>query len=92
MEVMQKHYNHKSSVIVQCYQFNTHNNLKCHLVKNCELGTTPNTMFRNRLVYGVEEPRIQRHLLAEPDLTSEKNFELASASEAVNRFRNAKDL
>ena len=38
----------------------------------------------------MEEPRIQQQLLAEPDLTSDKAFELASAAEAADK--KAKDL
>ena len=47
-------------------------------------------MLRDRLVCGVEEPKIQRRLLAELDLTFDKAFELALAAEAADR--NAKDL
>ena len=43
-----------------------------------------------RLVCGVEEPKIQRRLLAELDFTFDKAFELALAAEAAER--NAKDL
>ena len=44
-------------------------------------------MLRDRLACGVEEPRMQRWLLAEHDLTFVKAFELASAAD-----KNAKDL
>ena len=47
-------------------------------------------MLRDRLVCGVEEPKIQRRLLAEPDLSFDKAFELALASESADK--NAKDL
>ena len=59
----------------------------CHLAENCEFGTTLNAMLPDRLVFGVEEPRIQQWLLAEPDLTFDKAFELASAAR-----QNVKDL
>ena len=89
VELLQKHYDPKPSVIVQCYRFNTHNRLTgetitsyiaelCHLAEHCKLGTALNAMLRDRLVYGVEEPKIQRRLLAEPDLTFDKAFDLAS--------------
>ena len=61
-----------------------------HLSEHCEFGTTLNQMLRDRLVCGAEEPKIQRRLLAEPDLTFDKAFELALAAEAADR--NAKDL
>ena len=38
----------------------------------------------------MEEPRIQRRLLAVPDLTSDKAFEVALAAEAAGK--NVKDL
>ena len=44
-------------------------------------------MLPDRLVFGMEEPRIQQRLLAEPDLTFDKAFELASAAR-----QNVKDL
>ena len=47
-------------------------------------------MLGDRLVCEVEDPKIQRQLLAEPDLTFDKAFELALATEAADR--NAKDL
>ena len=61
-----------------------------HLSEHCEFGMTLNEMLRDRLVCGVEEPKIQRRLLAEPDLTFDKAFELAIASESADK--NAKDL
>ena len=47
-------------------------------------------MLRDRLVYGIEDPKVQQRLLAEPDLSFDKAFELALASETANQ--NAKDL
>ena len=58
-----------------------------HLAEYCEFGTTLNAMLWDRLVFGVEEPRIQRQLLAEPDLMFDKAFKLASAA-----TQNVKDL
>ena len=98
---MKKHHNPKPSVIVQRYRFNSHNRQSGesvaayiaelrHLSEHCEFGTTLNQMLRDRLVCGVEEPKIQRRLLAEPDLTFDKEFELALAAEAAEK--NAKDL
>ena len=47
-------------------------------------------MLRDRLVCGVEDSRIQRRLLAEPELTFDKAFEIAMASESAEK--NVKDL
>ena len=101
VENVKKHQDPKPSVIVQCYHFNSLNHRSresvaayvaelLHLSEHCEFGTTLNQMLYDRLVCGVEEPKIQRRLLAEPDLTFDKAFELALAAEAADR--NAKDL
>ena len=101
VEIVQKHHNPKPSVIVQRYRFNSRNRRAGesvatyiaelrHLSEHCEFGSTLNQMLRDRLVCGVEEPKIQRRLLAEPDLTFDKAFELALASESADK--NAKDL
>ena len=61
-----------------------------HLSEHCEFGLTLSEMLRDRLVCGVEEPKIQRRLLAEPALSFDKAFELALALESADK--NAKDL
>ena len=60
-----------------------------HLSEHCEFGSTINKMLRYRLVCGVKEPKIQRRLLAKPDL-SDKAFELTQASESADK--DAKNL
>ena len=60
-----------------------------HLSEHCEFGSTINEMLRDRLVCGVEEPKLQQRLLAEPDLSFDKAFKLALASESGDK--NAKD-
>ena len=47
-------------------------------------------MLRDRLVCGVNDSRIQRRLLSEPDLTYKRAYDLAQAMEAAER--NALDL
>lgn len=47
-------------------------------------------LVRDRLVCGIHDDRLQRRLLAEPDLTYDKAFELAQIHEAAER--NAKEL
>ena len=61
-----------------------------HLSEYCEFGSTLNEMLSDKLVCGVEEPKIQQRLLAEPDLSFDKAFELTLASESADK--NAKDL
>ena len=48
-------------------------------------------MLRDRLVCGIADQRIQRRLLAEPDLTFAKALELAHAAEAADRNTRALD-
>ena len=101
VEAVQKHHDPKPSVIVQRYRFNSRNFLTGESVatyiaelrqlsEHCEFGNALNQMLRDRLVCGVEEPRIQRRLLAEADLTFDKAYELALASEFADK--SAKDL
>jgi len=47
-------------------------------------------MLRDRLVCGINDPRLQRRLLAETDITFAKALELAQAAEAADR--NAREL
>ena len=100
-EVVQRHHDPKPSIIVQRYRFNTRNHCTgesvsmyvaelCHLSNHCDFGPALNEMLHNRMVCGIEEPKIQRRLLAESDLTLDKAFELAVASESADK--NAKDL
>ena len=105
-EIVQKHHDPKPSVIVQRYRFNTRHRhvgesvstyvaeLR-HLSNHCDFGPSLQQMLRDRLVCGIEDPKIQRRLLAEPDLTFDKAFELALASESADKNakdKNAKDL
>ena len=61
-----------------------------HLSEHCDFGTSLKEMLCDRIVCGIEDPKIQRRLLAEPELTFDKAFELAIASESADK--NAKDL
>ena len=47
-------------------------------------------MLRDRLVCGVKDMQLQRRLLAEPDLTFKKAFELAQSTEVAEQ--DAKDI
>ena len=48
-------------------------------------GDSLNEMIRDRLVCGVNDGRIQRRLLAEPDLTFKKAMDIAQAMEAADK-------
>ena len=58
--------------------------------EHCNFGPSLNEMLRDRIVCGIEDAKIQQRLLAEPDLTFDKAFELVLASESADK--NVKDL
>ena len=101
VDLVTKHHDPKPSVIVQRYSFNTRNcrseesistyaaELR-HLSEHCNFGTALNETLREWIVCRIEDQKIQRRLLAEPELTFDKAFELALASESADK--NAKDL
>ena len=60
------------------------------LTEFCEFGETLEDMLRDRLVYGINDGRVQHLLLAESKLTFEKALEIAQAMELADR--DAKDL
>ena len=60
------------------------------LTEYCDFGTLLEDMLRDRLVCGVNDDRIQRKLLSEPNLTFARAFKLAQALESVEKH--AKDL
>ena len=98
---MRQHYDPKPSAIVQRFPFNSRT---CHaaesiaayvaelrqLAEHCEYGATLNDMLCDRLVCGVDDSQIQQQLLAEPQFTFAKAFEIMMASESTEK--NVKDL
>ena len=60
------------------------------LFEHCKFADTLDDMLRDRLVCGIRDARTQRRLLAEPELTFKKAFDLAQASETAEK--NAKQL
>ena len=101
VDLVTKHHDSKPFVVVQRYCFSTRS---CcggesismyvaelhHLSEHCYFGTSLNKMLRDQIVYRIEDPKIQRQPLAEPQFTFDKEFELAVASESADK--NAKDL
>ena len=55
------------------------------LAKDCDFGTTLNDNLRDRLVCGIAETGIQKKLLAEPNLTFEKAFQLTLSHESASK-------
>ena len=101
VDLVTKHDDPKSSVIAQRYHFNTRNRqggetistyvAELHrLYKHCNFGTSLNEMLCDQIACGIEDQKIQRRLLAEPELTFDKAYEIAIASESAEK--NAKDL
>ena len=96
-----KHLDPKPSVIVQ--RFVLHSRLRKggesvaafvaelrRLSEHCGFGDTLPDVLRDRLVCGIDDGRIQRRLLSEPDLALKKAFDIAQAMESAER--NAQDL
>ena len=93
-DLVTKHHDPRPSVIVQRYRFNTRNRRGGesiptyvaefrHLSEHCNFGTSLNEMLHDQIACGIEDTKIQRRLLAEPELTFDKAFELAQASESA---------
>ena len=95
-KLVQEHYNPKPSTIVERFKFNSRNQQSGESISNyvanlrqmtefCDFGISLEDMLRDRLVCGIHDIRIQRRLLAEPNLTFKKAMELAIALETVDR-------
>ena len=101
VKLLTEHYQPKPSRVVQRYLFNSRMRkqgesvatyvaeLK-HLSEHCEFAGTLNDMLCDCIVCGINDSRIQRRLLAEPDLNYKKAYELALALEAADK--SAQDL
>ena len=98
---MTDHYQPKPSIIVQRFKFHSRSRkpgesvatyiaeLK-RLSEDCDFGDFLQEMLRDRIVCGINDPRIQRRLLAEPELTYKSAFELAQSMETAEQ--NTSDL
>ena len=101
VQLVKDHLDPNPSVIVQRFIF--HSRLRKggesvaafvaelrRLSEHCGFGDTLPDMLRDRLVCGIDDGRIQRRLLFEPDLAFEKAFDIAQEMESAER--NAQDL
>ena len=90
VKLVQEHYQPNRSIIVQRFKFNSRSRQPGESVgtfvaelrrlsEHCQYGDTLDDMLRDRLVCGIADSRLQRRLLAEPDLTFKKALELAQA-------------
>ena len=48
------------------------------ITEHCNFGTLLNEMLHDQIVYGIEDQKIKCRLLAEPELTFDKAYELAN--------------
>ena len=101
VEAVRNHYQPVPSVIVKRFNFHTRacklgENVSTYvselrkLLEYCNFGDTLEDMLRDRLICGINDNRVKRHLLAEPGLTFAKALELAQAAETAES--NAKQL
>ena len=96
VELVEKHHNPEPSATVQCYKFHC----RCHqpgetvsqyvaglrrIAEHCEFGDYLESVLCDRLVCGIQDSRIQRRLLGEPDLTFARAFTLAQSLESADR-------
>ncbi|XP_065902584.1 uncharacterized protein [Dysidea avara] len=106
IKLMSEHYQPKPSVTVQRFKFHSHFH-KCgesvatcvaepkKNSEHCDYGDKLIEMIRDQLVCGINDSHIQRRLLAEPDLTYKKAFDLAQATidlQGSKQHRNPIDL
>ena len=93
---MREHQNPTPSAIVQRYKFNSRNQQANEgvadfiaelrqIAKHCDYQDKLDDMLRDRLVSGVRNERIQRRLLAEPDLTFARAKEIAVGMETAEK-------
>ena len=99
VQQMADHYQPKPSIIVQRFKFHSRSRkpgesvttyiaeLK-RLSEGCAFGNFLQEMLRDQIVCGINDPRIQRRLLAERELTYKSAFELAQSMETADRNTN----
>ena len=93
---MTDHYQPKPFIIMQHFKFHSRSHkqgesvAKCiaelkQLVEDCGFGEFLKQMLRDRIVCGINDPRIQCRLLVEHKLTYQSAFELAQSMELPTR-------
>ena len=98
---MTSHFSPPPSEIIQRFRFNSQvrkpgETVAAYIAKlralseYCKYGDTLESMLRDRLVCGVNDPQIQKRLLAEDKLTFKKALEISLALEAATK--NTKQL
>ncbi|CAB4026015.1 PREDICTED: uncharacterized protein LOC109593185 [Paramuricea clavata] len=93
---LEKHFIPTPSVIVERFKF--HSRIRRvdegiakyvaelrRMTEHCKFGTSLDDMIRDRLVCGINNEKIQRRLLAEPELTYKKAVELSLAMQSASK-------
>ena len=94
--LVRQHYFTKPSVIMQRFIFNSRSRKRGEsiaafvadlrrLSEYCEFGESLAQMLRDRLVCGINDDQVQSCLLAEPNLTFEKAYELVQAMQTADQ-------
>ena len=104
--VLAKHYKPKPSEIMERFKFHSRSRKPGEsvaayvaelraLTEFCNFGASLEEMIRDRLVCGINDPSLQKRLLAEPDLSYAKAVELAlnaeTATQSVKELRGKQD-
>ena len=100
VDLVRDHYHPKPSAIVSRFKFTScvrnHGETVAAFVarlrratEHCNYGAALDEMLRDRLVGGINDERLQRRLLAEPDLTFVKAVDLAQAYESAAKHAKA---
>ena len=101
VDMVQAHHRPKPSVIIQRFTFNTRVQKEGETIANfvaelrrltehCDFGATLNDMLRDWIVCGIRDASLQHRLLAEPELTFKKAFDLCQAAESA--AKNVREL
>ena len=96
VKCLKTHFNPKQGVAVYRYKFNSRARERGesiakyvaalrHLAIDCEFGDSLHVMLRDRLICGINDPRIQRGLLSEAELDFDKALKTALAMEMADR-------
>lgn len=96
VEELGKHFSPRPSEIVERFKFHSRNRKEGEgvatyvaglrkLTEHCNFGETLPEMLRDRLVCGINDEKIQRRLLSEPELTFKKSVDIALAIESASK-------
>ncbi|KAK2558990.1 hypothetical protein P5673_018618 [Acropora cervicornis] len=96
VDTLDKHFSPRPSEIVERFKFHSRNRKDGEgvgtyvaalrkLSEHCNYGETLPEMLRDRLVCGINNEKMQRRLLVEPDLTLKKAEEIALAMELASK-------